>query len=339
VNILLIQLKRIGDLILTVPAIAAIQKHFPDAELSLVVAHGSRELLPAIPGIKRGFVAKGNFRDAAGWLALAGGRKYRYCLDFTGNDRSALVTFLSRARKRIAYQRVQRSALRALTYNEFVKCRMRSVHTIDFHLALLKPLGINAASPAIELSLPPNSRAEADRLLLQKQVTRDFVVFHCGSARAEKFWVAQRWAEAIDHCATQLQLDCVLTAGSSAIEQQHLGEIKSHTRQRVIDLSGHMDLLALTALLARARMLVTIDSAPVHLAAAMRTPQVALFGPTNPFHWRPLSSPAVIVHAGAPEPLTGFSPDQPRVPMNQISTQQVIGAMESLLSAPAAPSS
>jgi ADP-heptose:LPS heptosyltransferase len=70
----------------------------------------------------------------------------------------------------------------------------------------------------------------------------------------------------------------------------------------------------------------------------MQTPQVALFGPTNPFHWRPRSSPAVIVQAGHAEPLTVFTPDQPRVPMKEISTGQVFGAMELLLSASAAPS-
>jgi ADP-heptose:LPS heptosyltransferase len=103
----------------------------------------------------------------------------------------------------------------------------------------------------------------------------------------------------------------------------------------VVDLSGKMDLLALAALIARARLLVTVDSAPVHLAAACATPQVALFGPTNPFHWRPRESPAFILQGDSGIPLAEFATKQPRFSMKLISTQAVINAMNALLPAPA----
>jgi ADP-heptose:LPS heptosyltransferase len=74
----------------------------------------------------------------------------------------------------------------------------------------------------------------------------------------------------------------------------------------------------------------------MHLAAATRTPQVVLFGPTNPFHWYPRESPALILHGESPFPLREFVSKQPRIPMNLISTQAVIDAMNALLSAPAA---
>ena len=73
----------------------------------------------------------------------------------------------------------------------------------------------------------------------------------------------------------------VLTGGTSRMEQDHIARIKSHLQRPVVDLSGQMDLLTLAALIERARLLVTIDSAPMHLAAALGTPQVALFGPTQ----------------------------------------------------------
>jgi ADP-heptose:LPS heptosyltransferase len=77
-----------------------------------------------------------------------------------------------------------------------------------------------------------------------------------------------------------------------------------------------------------------VDSAPVHLAAATNIPQVALFGPTNPFHWRPRRSPALILQGDSGLPLQEFAPKQPRLPMKLISTQAVINAMDALLSAP-----
>src|SRR5262249_8377101 len=97
------------------------------------------------------------------------------------------------------------------------------------------------------------------------------------------------------------------------------------------NLSGKTDLLALAALIGQAQLLVTVDSAPVHFAAATHTPQVILFGPTNPFHWRPTHSPALILHGKSGGPLTEFCPVRHRFPMSEISTEAVISAMDSLL--------
>jgi ADP-heptose:LPS heptosyltransferase len=87
----------------------------------------------------------------------------------------------------------------------------------------------------------------------------------------------------------------------------------------------------------KARLLVTVDSAPMHFAAAWETPQVVLFGPTNPFHWHPRSESAMVLLGGNEGPVTEFKPNQRPMARNQISTETVIDAMESLLSAPAAP--
>ncbi len=168
-NVLLLQLKRIGDLILTVPAIAALRKVFPDAQITLAVAYGSRELLPAIPGLDRSLVARGGVTDAAQWIALAAA-KFDYCLDFSRTDRSAFLTLLSGAEKRISYDTIRREPLRQLSYNEFVPSQVQFVHTVDHHLALLAPLGVHDASRAIHLILPRNgeksgrSRGRARRL-------------------------------------------------------------------------------------------------------------------------------------------------------------------------------
>ena len=129
-------------------------------------------------------------------------------------------------------------------------------------------------------------------------------MIHPGSARAEKFWVARRWAEVVN--ALPQQMPVVLTGGHSVMERLHIAEIKTQLQQPLVDLSGQLDLLTLAALLARARLLVTIDSAPMHLAAALGTPQVALFGPTNPFHWRPRAAPALVLQRRRPRTAARF---------------------------------
>jgi predicted lipopolysaccharide heptosyltransferase III len=330
VNILLIQLKRIGDLILTTPAIAALRQKFPDAKLSLAASPGCRDLLPAIPDID-------NYFFAGDWLKIARG-KFDCSIDFTRTDRSAFLTFVSRAPRRITSGRKRyRAKLRALAYNEFIGRPLKFEHAIDSNLALLETLGIAGPAPRIRLDLPESARNGVDEILSRHKIDNNFVLLHPGSARAEKFWEPNRWARVIEHCAEQFQLRCVLTSSSTPIEQAHVAAIKSQTRAPYVDLSGQLTLLELAAVIAKARLLVTVDSAPVHLAAAMRTSQVALFGPTNPFHWAPRESPALICYAGKTLRQNELAPEQPRFPMNLISTEAVIDAMKSLLSIPAAP--
>ena len=333
-NVLLIQLKRIGDLILTVPAIAAVREQFPTATVTLVVGHGSREMLPAIPGLDRTLVARGRVSDAPQWFSLAA-TKFDYCLDFSRTDRSAFLTLLSNAGKRITYQTIRREPLRRLSYNQFVPSRVRDLHTIDHHLALLEPLGIRDPSAKIHLDLPRSAKDQAAQAIDAHDLGDNFAVIHPGSARIEKFWVARRWAEVAEDFRAR-GMPVVLTGGKSRLEQDHLAEIKSHLSDPVVDLSGKLGLLSVAALLERARLLATVDSAPMHLAGALGTPQVVLFGPTNPFHWRPRTSLAIILRAGHDGPMSNFLPRQAPQPMKEISTKQVIDAMESLLSAPTA---
>jgi predicted lipopolysaccharide heptosyltransferase III len=336
VNILLIQLKRIGDLILTTPTIAALREKYPRASISLVVSAAVKELLPAITGIDKIFEVRGKTDDALDWIALSLG-KFDYCLDFTRNDRSSFLTFLSGARKRITSDHPNlRTKLRARSYNEFVDAPVGDLHTVDYHLGLLKPLGIENASRAIRLRLPDETTAQAKALLRTANVGEDFVCFHPGSARSEKFWDAKRWAEVIDHCASETGMSCILTGGRSSIEQAQIASIKAAAKSKPIDLSGKTNLLTLAALVRKARLLVTVDSAPMHFAAAWDTPQVVLFGPTNPFHWHPRSESAIVLLGGNDGPVTEFNPKQRAVAMNQISTEAVIDAMEALLSVPAA---
>src|SRR3954465_4979113 len=225
-NLLLLQLKRIGDLILTTPAIAAIRHKFPDASISLVVSAAVKELLPAIDGIDKVYEVRRKTDDALDWIALSLG-KFDYCLDFTRNDRSSFLTFLSGARKRITADHPQlRTKLRARSYNELVDAPVGFLHTVDYHLALLKRLGIENPSREIQLVLPNQAVSEGEALLLQAGVSEEFVCFHPGSARAEKFWEPSRWAEAIDRCAADTGMTCILTGGRSPTEPAQNGAVQ-----------------------------------------------------------------------------------------------------------------
>ena len=335
-KILLIQLRRLGDLMLTTPAIAALRERLPGSQITLAVSHECESLLPAIQGLRNTLLTKRGLRDLSTWMQIrrAG---FDCVIDFTRNDRSAWLTVLSAAPRRIVSDRLKiKSKFRARVYNEFVDCAMKQMHTVDYGLALLQPLGISAAANDPVLDLPAPAKERAATIVRDQIRSRPFAIFHPGSARAEKFWEPERWSQIIDFAATELGLFPVLSGGASNLERAHLAAVREKLHTAVLDLSGQLDLLVLAALVEHARLLVTVDSAPMHLASATGTPQVALFGPTNPFHWRPRKSPAAVLFGNSPEPLRHFQIPQPKRPMNQISTAAVIDAMRSMLSAPAA---
>src|SRR5439155_8543612 len=104
------------------------------------------------------------------------------------------------AQKRIVSYRVKRrSRFRRGAYNEFVQHRMRDMHTIDYNLSLLEPLGIHDVSPPVNLKLPDIAREQADALRQRASIGDPFILVHPGSARAEKFWQPDRWAAVISH--------------------------------------------------------------------------------------------------------------------------------------------
>ena len=329
-NILVLQLKRIGDLILTTPALVALRQHFPQAKLTLCIGEGCSGLAPAMPFVDEVLVLRRR-ESKLRLLARLATSQFDFCLDFTGTDRSAFFSLLSRADRRVAFQWVRKSVVRPFCYNEFVDSSVRENHTVHHYLDLLQPLGIRSRDVPVTLQVPAQSCAAVDALLSEAGVAGPFVVVHPGTARPEKYWVPGRWAEIIDHCQRNLGLPCVVTGTRDPAEQAHLEVIKAATQTPFRDLTGKLDLLGLAAVIQRAHLLLSMDSAPVHLGAAFGTRQISLFGATNPFQWRPLQPRSLVLLAGEDQPLMEFAPRCPRRPLSDLSTQTVIRAITSLI--------
>jgi ADP-heptose:LPS heptosyltransferase len=331
VRILALQLKRIGDLVLTAPALAALRRALPQAHIALAAYGGAAELLSAVPSISAGF-AFGQGRGWLPWQQVFTGN-VDVVLDFTGSDRSALATILASAPQRIAFQWVRKSGIRQLVYNEFVESAVRERHTVDHYADLLAPLtGPLSVEPGDErLQIPAATAARTATLLSENGLAdQPFAIIHPGTARAEKYWVPERWAAVIRHLREQHGLRCVITGGTDPFELAHLRAIQAPAD--VAQLAGRIDLVTLAALVQRAALVVSCDTAIVHLASAFATPQVALFGPTNPFHWRPRHPAALVLSAAQPEaPLTDFQPRMKGAPTERISTAAVLHATDALL--------
>ncbi|MCX6966477.1 MAG: glycosyltransferase family 9 protein [Verrucomicrobia bacterium] len=328
-KILILKLKRIGDLILTTPALLALRQAFPDAHLTLCILENCEGLVPALPCVDETLVFRYRRPNLQLLARLARGG-FDFCLDFTGNDRSAFFSLLSRAPRRITWGWVKRSRHRQLAFNAFVDSSVRENHTIDHHLDLLAPLGIERRDVPVTLHLPSGAEESAARILSEAGIEGRYAVVHPGTARAEKYWLPERWATIIDHVQGELGLPCLVTGSSAAFEQAHLQAIRAKLRTPWRDGSGKADLLGLAVLIRGATLLMSMDSAPVHFGAAFGTPQIALFGETNPFAWRPRHDRALVLYAGQAQPLTQFEPRAKPCPLSDLSTEAVLGAISSL---------
>jgi ADP-heptose:LPS heptosyltransferase len=330
-SILVIQLKRLGDVILTTPALSELRKLYPQAHITLLLDHHSAAVAPAIAGVNEVWIYN---RDASFnlWFDLVR-RGFDLCLDFTGNDRSALVSFLSKAAQRIGFRFVAKRAARSWVYTRLVQSPVREKHTADHYRDLIRSLGDFVSESGISLRLTDAVERSAETLRQEIGVPDDYFVVHPGAARPEKYWLADRWATVIRHAQARLRIPCLLTGGPDPAELDHIGDILARSRDTssIFSLAGKVDFLLSAAIIREGAVFAGVDTAAAHVASAFQRPELVLFGPTNPFHWHPLHASAVVVRAGYAGPINRFEPRQRGFPMTELSTETVIRGMEAVL--------
>jgi ADP-heptose:LPS heptosyltransferase len=329
-SILVIQLKRLGDVILTTPALRGLRQLYPEAHITLMLDHHSAALAPAIGDVNEIWIYQRN-ESFNLWFDLVR-RGFDLCLDFTGNDRSALVSFLSKAVQRIGFSFVAKRAARSWVYTHLVQSPVREKHTADHYLDLIQFLGDFVSESALSLHLPESIERSAEKLRRELGVPGPYVVFHPGTARPEKYWIADRWAKVIRHTQKRLRLPCLLTGGREPAELRHIIDILTALQDTsgIYNLAGKVDFLLSAALIREGALFAGVDSAAAHVASAFRRPELVLFGPTNPFHWHPMQASAVVVRAGLGDPLEQFEPRQKGFAMSELSTETVIRGIETV---------
>ena len=330
-RILIIQLKRLGDFILTIPVVPALRAAFPSAELVMVVPSAVAELARCVSSLDRVISFHPGRPNLETWTtALAG--EWDACLDFSCSDRSALLTKISRAKRRVGYAKHARR-LRKFAYNALSEASVRDCHTVDFHLALLGELGLQPSGNlrSAPLRLPADARSHAKSLLDRAGVAGRYAIVHPGTAREEKFWVDERWAEVCARLRDHHHLSVVLTGTGEGIELPHLESLRKHLRVPVADFTGELNLVEFAAVVAGCEVIVGVDSMAMHLASLFSKPQLALFGPTNPYHWRPRHDRARVLMPSSDEPLAQFTPKTKRQEMRGIAASSVSRALDALI--------
>lgn len=323
---LIVRLSAIGDVVHTLPALSALRGHGwevgwavePAARL-LLEGHPLLDHVVPIPGA-RGF-RPGPARTAAAALRARG---YDAALDFQGLWKSALWARVSGARRVIGWsRRWRREPLSAVLAGEHVELPPAAVHVIDENLALLRPLGIEAmGSRDFALPRPPADVEAVDRGLAGTGVAADdLVILNPGGGWPEKLWPAESFG-ALARGLRERGLRALVSWGPG---EEPLAD-------RIAAASGGAavrcfptTLGSFVELARRARLVVAADTGPLHLACAVGTPVVALFGPTDPARNGPFAPEDVVLRTPSP----GGAGDRFRVPsadMREIAVDQVLDA-------------
>ncbi len=313
-RILVLRLERIGDLVMTLPALAALRTHAPGAQIDLVVGSWNEPLARLIREVDRyeildaPWLARGDSAD--GWANLVRRartwrrRAYDLAINFEPDIRSNLLMALSGAPRRVGFASRGGGAL--LTHaHEYDP----SAHTTENARRLVAALPTrDALAHSREagrvrdgrLGLPADACGRAAALLAGPDGARParLVGIHASGGRPVKQWPPARFGEVAAHLAHTHGAVIVLTGAPS--DRRMVDEVKAALPADVAtrDLVGRVDLAELAATIAQLDLLVTGDTGPMHLADAVGTPVVAVFGPSDPARWGPRSASARVVRAG-----------------------------------------
>lgn len=306
-RVLIVKLRYHGDVLLSAPVFAALKDRHPHLEIDALVYAETLEMLTLLPAIaqvhcidrswrQRGRL--GHLRAELTLLRTLHGRDYDLLIHLTEHWRGPLLKRLLGIPLAVTaeYARRADSRLWQRSFTHHYPVPKFPRHKVESHLDALRRLGVYPHQSGNLLRLIPGAEAEASaRIKLERLglAERPFVLIHPTSRFFYKCWTAAGMAALID--ALQPSIPVLLTAAPSSREMGMVADIVARTRMKPASLAGVLNLKELAFCIGRAQLFVGVDSAPMHMAAAMRTPVVALFGPTTQGVWAPWLVPHRIV--------------------------------------------
>ncbi len=308
-RILLIKLRHHGDMLLTTPVINTLRQCYPDSEIDILLYKETEAILryhPAISvihAIDRSWKKQGLKHQMHQEIALVKSLRARHfdlVINLADQWRSAVIALLSGAPTRIGFDfQKRRSFFWRRAHTLLVSTENHgNLHTVEQNLSILAPLNIKIASRSASMYYSADDAGMRQKLLAERAISGDYIVIQPTSRWNYKCWDDAKMAALVD--ALQAQgLPIILTAAPDNNERAMIDHILSLCHNpAVFSLAGELTLTQLAAMIDGARLFIGVDSAPMHMAAALNTPCVALFGPTKLQHWRPWSENSTVIWAG-----------------------------------------
>ena len=281
-RIVVIRLDRLGDVVLSLPVVQELRKHFPDVYIAMMVRPACVDVVRGHPAIDEVLVydKDGLHRSLRATIRFARTvRKAQFdtAIILHPTNRSHCVAWLAGIPMRIGYRR---KCGWLLTYRLPHRKQEGAYHESLYSLELLRPLGIEAQDPQPFVAIQPEAvhRVEARLTEVGISPTDTIVAVHPSSSSISKRWMPERFAAVADQLATAHGVRICIVAGAESESVRSAQEMAGAMTQPVLNLAGQLSIAESAALLKRSRLLISNDSGPVHLAAAVGTPVVAIFG-------------------------------------------------------------
>ncbi len=302
-NILLIKPSSLGDIVMALPALSALRRSFPEVRISWLVRP---EFAPMIEGhphvdeilhfnrkrLGKAWYHPGAFGSLVSLVGALRRRRFDAVLDLQGLFRSGSLAWLSGCKERFGPAWGREFAHHF--YTTTVTPHIEWAHVIDYYMKILGTMG--AADLAVEFVLPekPAATQAVEKLLAQHEIPRDkYAVLIPGSAQVSKCWPVERFAALADRLSSEHGLS-VLATGSGP-EGAMIEQIQERANCPILSLAGQTSLPELVEVLRRACVVISNDTGPGHIAAALDRPLVMMFSWSNPLRVGPYQRPECLV--------------------------------------------
>jgi len=301
-SVLLIRLNDIGEVVMTLPCVDAVRRALPGARIGMLVSPPSHELLEYDDRINQIFVFhKKLWRDGPTWRGVKqlGGllrdlRKHRFdvAIDLQNTPSTHWLAWASRAKFRAALESDYRSRC-LLSWRAPLAAGWGRTHNVERHFHLLSSVGLPTRGAEYNFALDPKAQ-ECVGASLRNELNpgKPSIVFQPGAGLPERCWPVDKFAELADRLMKEIDAQIIVHCGPN---EDHLGERIRREVSKPVIIARRLTLQELGGLLSLCNLLVSNDTGPMHLAAAIGTPVVAVFGSTDPRLSGPYAASAEVI--------------------------------------------
>ncbi|MFH1878858.1 MAG: lipopolysaccharide heptosyltransferase II [Candidatus Omnitrophota bacterium] len=304
-RILITRTDRLGDVVLSTPVIRYFRERYPDAYIAFMVRPENKGVVMNNPHLDEvitydKYGAHKSFLDTVKFSFALRSRAFDTVIILHPTNRDHMIAFLAGIPRRIGYDRkmgfLLTDRVRHLKHEG-------DMHEARYNFKLLEEAGFEVGEPDIKpyIITAPEDKQIVDRVMKDFGIREDFVAIHAGASCISKRWEAGRFAKVADVIASKYAVDIVLVGGDETAA--YSSEVVSGMVNKAIDLTGVLLLSELAELLSRAKLFISNDSGPVHVAVGSGTPVISIFGRKDPGlspkRWGPLGEKDKVVHKDA----------------------------------------
>ncbi len=308
-NILIVKTSAIGDVTHTIPCLNALRANFPQAHITWLIEEEAADIILNHPALDRVIISKRkrwmrNFkagkylqtiRQCINLIKEIRDTHYDLLIDFQGLLKSSILIILCHAKRKAGFgQGMEHSECSHLFLNERVPPVDMNTHAVQRELQLLKSLGIKGDDAAYKLPISEAEQEEAKDILRAATIDdqRPFIAINPMTTWATKHWQNAGFAKLGDQLIDN-GFNVVFTGSMG--DQPAITEIINLMHGKAVNLAGRTTLKTVAAIFSQAHIVVSTDTGPMHIAAAVGTPVVAIFGPTAPWRTGPYGEQHTVI--------------------------------------------